>query len=278
MCAMGRKTIVTGRTAVVTGAASGIGRALTTRLAAAGSPVVACDWDEDGLAQTADLAGGTVLARKLDVRDRQGWMALAADVQEWAPEPIGMVVNNAGVTVSQSALNASPEDDDWVLDINFYGVLHGTRAFLPVLREQDAGAIVNVSSVFGLIGWPTQSAYCASKFAVRGYTEALRHELRGTGVRAVTVHPGGIATNIVKNSRHHEDDQGRTDKAELEKDFAKVARTSPDKAARTIVNGVERGKDRILVGPDAWLTCWLSRAAPVRYFDVIKALEPVVRR
>ncbi|HEY8000383.1 MAG TPA: SDR family oxidoreductase [Solirubrobacterales bacterium] len=269
---------LSGRTAVITGAASGIGRALAQRLARHGSPVAICDTDEEGLARTEETIGGEVLAQKLDVRDRHGQMAFAATVREWAPAPIGLVVNNAGVTSSQRAVDGSAEDDEWVFDVNFWGVVHGTRAFLPILLEQGEGTVVNVSSVFGLIGWPTQSAYCASKFAVRGYTESLRHELRDSPVDAVTVHPGGIATSIVANSRHHVDDLGRTDKAELEREFAQIARTSPDRAAETIHKGVVKGKDRILIGPDAAFLSLLARSVPVRYFNVIKRLEPIIRR
>ena len=237
-----------------------------------------CDHDEATLAATAETLSGEVFAQTLDVRDRHGQMAFAAAVKDWAPAPLGLVVNNAGVTVSQPAANAAPEDDEWVFDVNFWGVVHGTRAYLPILLEQDSGVIVNVSSVFGLIGWPTQSAYCASKFAVRGYTESLRHELRDSGVDAVTVHPGGIKTNIVRNSRFHSDDRGRTDRRELERDFANVAKTTPEKAAETIHTGIESGKDRILIGPDATALSTLVRAVPVRYFNVIKRLEPIVRR
>ena len=243
-----------------------------------GCPVAICDHDEATLAATAETIAGEVLARTLDVRDRHGQMAFAAEVREWAPAPIGLVVNNAGVTVSQPAATAAPEDDEWVFDVNFWGVVHGTRAYLPILLEQDFGVIVNVSSVFGLIGWPTQSAYCASKFAVRGYTESLRHELRDTGVDAVTVHPGGIKTNIVRNSRFHSDDLGRTDRRELERDFANAARTTPERAAATIHAGVESGKERILIGSDAAALSALVRTVPVRYFNVIKRLEPLVRR
>jgi short-subunit dehydrogenase len=189
-----------------------------------------------------------------------------------------MVFNNAGVTVSQTAADASPEDDQWVIDVNFWGVVHGTRAFLPILLSQNGGAIVNVSSIFGVMGWPTQSAYCASKFAVRGYTESLRHELRGTRVRAVTVHPGGIATNIVDNARFHVDDRGGSDHEALKRDFRKVARTSPEKAAETIHRGVRRGRERILIGPDAAFVSALTRIAPERYFGVIRRLEPILRR
>ncbi len=194
---------VDGRTAFISGAASGIGRAVARRLAAHGCPVAIADQDEAGLQETAELIGGPVLARTLDVRDRQAQMAFAAEVADWAPAPLGMVFNNAGVTTSQSVAEGSVEDDEWVTDINFGGVVNGVRAFLPILLRQDSGVIVNTSSVFGLIGWPNQSAYCASKFAVRGFTESLRHELRGTGVRAASVHPGGIKTNILRNARYH---------------------------------------------------------------------------
>jgi NAD(P)-dependent dehydrogenase (short-subunit alcohol dehydrogenase family) len=269
---------IDGRTAVITGAGSGIGRALAQRLARHGCPVAICDWDEAGLEETAAAIAGPVLQRKLDVRDRQGQMTFAAEVRQWAPAPLGVVVNNAGVTVSQTAADAAPEDDEWVVDVNFWGVVHGTRAYLPLLIEQGSGAIANVSSVFGLVGWPTQGAYCASKAAVKGYTESLRHEVRGTGVRAVCIHPGGIDTHIVDNARFHVDDRGGTDHEALKTDFRKVARTSPDKAAAIIHRGLRKGNDRILVGPDAYALAGLVRLAPVRYFDVIKRLEPVVRR
>jgi NAD(P)-dependent dehydrogenase (short-subunit alcohol dehydrogenase family) len=230
------------------------------------------------LQETANGLDGDVLVRKLDVSDRTAQMAFASDVREWAPQPLGMVLNNAGVTVSQLAAEAAVEDDEWVMNINFWGVVHGTRAFLPILLEQGDGAIVNVSSVFGLVGWPAQSMYCASKSAVKGYTESLRHELRATNVRAIAVHPGGIKTNIVKNARFHKDDLGNTDRTVLERDFELAARTSPRSAAKTIQLGVDGGKDRIMIGPDATALSLLVRAAPVRYFNVIKRLEPLIRR
>lgn len=268
---------VAGRTCVVTGAASGIGRAFARRVSGQGSPVVICDWDEDGLAETAASLPGPYLERRLDVRDRNAQMVLAAEVREWAPAPLGVVFNNAGVTVAQLAADSSPEDDEWVIDVNLWGVVHGTRAYLPVLLEQGSGAIVNVSSVFGLMGFPSQSAYCASKFAVRGYTESLRHELRETGVRAVCVHPGGIATHIVDNARFRSDDRGGTDHDAFAADFRKVARTSPEKAAATIQRGLEQGRERILIGPDAAAISILTRLLPVRHFDLFKRIEPILR-
>jgi NADP-dependent 3-hydroxy acid dehydrogenase YdfG len=270
---------INGRTAVITGAGSGIGQAVARRLAKHGCPVVLADWNEDGLNDTAASIGGPVLARKLDVRDRQGQMAFAAEVKEWAPAPIGLVFNNAGVTVLQGVADASPEDDQWVLDINFHGVMNGVTAFLPLLLEQRSGVIANTSSVFGLVGFPHQSAYCASKFAVRGYTEALRQELKGTGVRAVVVHPGGVKTNIVANARFRSDFRGEHQDVEsAAKDFATIARTSPEKAAKIIHEGIEKGRSRIRVGPDAVFLDLLVRAAPTRYFDIIERLEGVVRR
>lgn len=261
----------------MTGAASGIGRAFAQRLSAHGSPVVICDWNEDGLEETASSLSGPYLQRRLDVRDRNAQMVLAAEVKEWMPAPLGVVFNNAGVTVAQLAASASPEDDEWVIDVNLWGVVHGTRAYLPILLEQGSGAIVNVSSVFGLMGFPSQSAYCASKFAVRGYTESLRHELRETGVRAVCVHPGGIKTHIVDNARFHSDDRGETDHAAFAADFQKVAKTSPESAAKTIHRGLEKGRDRILIGPDAAAISLITRALPVRYYDVFKRLETLLR-
>ena len=145
----------------------------------------------------------------LDVRDADAQRDFADEVRDWAPAPLGAVFNNAGVAVASSVLDADSDDDNWLWDVNFHGVVNGTRAFLPILVEQDSGAIVNTSSVFGLAGMPNQSAYCSAKFAVRGFTDSLRQELRGTGVTAINVHPGGINTNIVRNARFRKDPDGR---------------------------------------------------------------------
>jgi NAD(P)-dependent dehydrogenase (short-subunit alcohol dehydrogenase family) len=198
---------------------------------------------------------------------------LAADVAAWAPAPIGAVFNNAGVALSSSVADASPEDDEWLLSINLDGVVHGVRAFLPLLLEQDSGAIVNTSSVFGLAGIPHQSAYCASKFAVRGFTESLRHELVGTGVRAITIHPGGVKTNIVRNGRINSDPQGLgRSEDELAADFEALSPTTPERAAEIIHRGVDAGKARILVGPDAYLFDALVRITPTHYYTVLDKL------
>ncbi len=273
------QTPLAGQTAVITGAGSGIGRGLAQRLSAHGCPVAIVDADADTLAETAGLIEGPSLVRVLDVRDRQGLLALAADVREWAPAPIGAVFNNAGVALSSSVAGASPEDDEWLLSINFDGVVHGVRAFLPVLLEQGSGAIVNTSSVFGLVGIPHQSAYCASKFAVRGFTESLRHELGGSGVRAITVHPGGVRTNIARNGRLNSDPrgEGRT-KEQLADDFEALVRTSPERAAEIIHRGIDAGKARILVGTDAYIFDALARIAPTHYYRVLDPLERMLTR
>ena len=206
-------------------------------------------------------------------------MAFAAEVAEWAPAPLGMVFNNAGVTTAQGVAEGSVEDDEWVTEINFGGVVNGTRAFLPLLLREGSGVIVNTSSVFGLMGWPFQSAYCASKFAVRGFTESLRHELRGSAVHAVAVHPGGIKTNIVRNARYHADPLRRDlSHEEVVAEFEAIAHTTPERAAEIIHRGVKAGKSRILVGPDAVFFDALVRLAPTRYFDVLARLEPLALR
>jgi NADP-dependent 3-hydroxy acid dehydrogenase YdfG len=253
-----RMSTINGRTAVITGAGSGIGQATARRLAAHGCAVALADWNEDGLEETA---------------------ASIADVKEWAPQPVGLVFNNAGVTVLQGVADASPEDDEWVRAVNFDGVVNGVTSFLPILLEQRSGVIANTSSVFGLVGFPHQSAYCASKFAVRGYTEALRQELRGTGVRAVVVHPGGVKTNIVANARFRADYRGEfADVTQAAREFATIARTTPEKAAKIIHEGIEKRKSRIRVGPDAVALDLLVRIAPTKYYDIIERLEGLVRR
>ena len=269
---------ITGRPVMITGAASGIGRGLARRLSRLGSPVAIADVDEAGLKETETSLSGGVLSRVLDVRDADDVRRFAGEVRDWLPAPLAAVFNNAGVAVTSSVLDAVPEDDQWLWDINFHGVVNGTRAFLPILADQDSGAIVNTSSVYGLAGVPYQSAYCAAKFAVRGFTDALRQELRGTGVRAVTVHPGGITTNIARNARIRRDPEGlgRT-KDQMAAQFEAMTMTTPDKAAEIIHKGLERGRARILVGPDAYLFDALARMAPTHYYDVIARVMNAMR-
>jgi NAD(P)-dependent dehydrogenase (short-subunit alcohol dehydrogenase family) len=275
---MTRRTLK-GRPAVITGAASGIGRSLARRLSGYGSPVAIADIDETGLKQTARSLRGDVLTRVLDVTDADDQHRFAAEVRDWLTAPLAAVFNNAGVAVASTVLDSDPDDDEWLRKINFGGVVNGTRAFLPLLVEQDTGVMVNTSSVYGLAGMPYQSAYCASKFAVRGFTDALRQELRGTGVSAVTVHPGGIQTNIARNARVRKDPEGKgRSREQLVSEFESILMTTPDKAANVIVSGVERGKARILIGPDAYLFDTLTRVAPTHYYDVIAVVERRLRK
>jgi NADP-dependent 3-hydroxy acid dehydrogenase YdfG len=270
--------VISGRTVVITGAASGIGRALAQRLSSHGCPVAIADVDERGLKETEASLGGPTLSKVLDVRDAQAQHDFAGEVRDWAPAPLGAVFNNAGVAMSSSVLDTVVENDDWLWDINFHGVVNGTRAFLPILVAQDSGAVVNTSSVFGLVGMPNQSAYCSAKFAVRGFTDSLRQELRGTGVRAVNVHPGGINTNIVRNARFREDPEGRSRSHEqMVQEFAAVTMTEPAKAAQVIHRGLEQGRARILIGPDARLFDALARLTPTHYYDILSTFESRLR-
>ncbi|MGW4122319.1 SDR family NAD(P)-dependent oxidoreductase [Nocardia sp. NPDC004711] len=269
---------LSGHPVMITGAASGIGRGLAQLLSRRGSPVAIADIDAEGLKQTAASLSGPVLTRVLDVRDAADQLAFADEVREWLPAPLAAVFNNAGVAVSSSVLDSVPADDEWLRQINFDGVVYGTRAFLPILVEQGSGAIVNTSSVFGLAGMPYQSAYCAAKFAVRGFTDALRQELRGTGVSAVTVHPGGIRTNIARNGRVRKDPEGKGRTHEqMAAEFEAMTMTTPEQAAEIICRGVERGKARVLVGPDAYLFDTLARVTPTHYFDVLSVVMGLVR-
>ncbi len=272
-------TPIAGRTAVISGAASGIGRALAVRLSGAGCPVAIVDLDADGLEETASLLPGPHLARALDVSDRGAQLAFAAEVAGWAPAPIGAVFNNAGVALAANVAESSGEDEEWLRKINFEGVVHGTHAYLPILLGQGSGAIVNTSSVFGLAGIPTQSAYCASKFAVRGFTESLRHELAGSGVRAVTIHPGGVRTNIARNGRMHSDPKGLgRSQAEMADEFEALVRTTPERAAEVIHKGLDSGKARILIGADAHVFDLATRITPTHYFTVLSGLERLLAR
>jgi NAD(P)-dependent dehydrogenase (short-subunit alcohol dehydrogenase family) len=259
------------KVAVVTGAGSGIGRALAQLLARKGCRLALADINEATLKETAAGLSAEVITQQLDVADRAAVYAFAARVkQQYGTAHV--VINNAGVAVAQTVNDLSWEDFEWLMGINFWGVAYGTKAFLPMLLAQDEGAIVNISSVFGLIGVPTQGAYNAAKFAVRGLTEALRHELKDTKVRSISVHPGGIRTNIARASRFYRDPLGNTDRAGMAARFDRLARTSPEQAAATIVRGIEKGSARVLIGADAVLIDRIQRLMPVRYHGVMDAM------
>jgi NAD(P)-dependent dehydrogenase (short-subunit alcohol dehydrogenase family) len=265
------------KVAVVTGAGSGIGRALAQALAAKGCRLALADVNEATLRETVQGLPTGVLAQRLDVADRAAVYAFAGSVQQHFGTA-HVVINNAGVAVSQTVNDMKWEDFEWLMGIDFWGVAYGTKAFLPMLLAQDEGAIVNLSSVFGIVGVPTQSAYNAAKFAVRGFTEALRHELKDTKVRAISVHPGGIKTNIARASRFYRDPLGNTDRDASCGRFDRLAHTTPQRAADTIVRGIEKGSARVLVGSDAVFIDLLQRLMPVRYYAVMLSVYERISR
>ena len=257
------------RVAIVTGAASGIGRAVAISLAQRGCHVALVDRDAAGLGETASLlsSGVRVSRHALDVADGAAIAALPASVQA-EHGGVDLLVNNAGVAIGGTFEQVSAEDFDWLFSINFHAVVRLTRAFLPLLKASDDARLVNVSSLFGLIAPPGQAAYCASKFAVRGFSECLRHELAETSVGVTVVHPGGVATAIARNARP----PAGVDAAEAERErtsFEAFLKMPPSEAGETIVRGVERRKPRIIVGKDAKMAALIERIMPVGYWTIL---------
>ena len=256
------------KVAVITGAGSGIGRALAQELDQKGCRLALSDVNEKGLAETAASLSKAPHTQKLDVARRDDFYAYAETVKkEFGTAHI--VINNAGVAVSQTVEKLSYEDFEWIMGINFWGVVYGTKAFLPMMLAQNDGRIINISSVFGIIGVPTQASYNAAKFAVRGFTEALRHELKRTGVKAICVHPGGIKTNIAASSRFYAGPDGSTDRQKSADRFQKLATTTPTQAAQTIIRGMEKGSERVLIGADAKVISAIARLMPERYWSLM---------
>ena len=254
---------------VITGAGSGIGRATAIRCAGLGARLALSDIDAAGLEETAGRCAGSVHTTKVDVGARDEIYAWAERVKRDVG-PADVLINNAGVSLSQTIAEMRDEDFEWLMNINFWGVTHGTKAFLPQLLARPEAHVVNLSSVFGIIAVPTQAAYNASKFAVRGYTEALRQELRATKVRVTCVHPGGIKTNIVKNGRHFADPSGKAaDLDTMARDFEREARTTADEAGRQIVDAILRERPRLLIGLDAVIIDRMQRMFPESYDKVI---------
>lgn len=256
----------TDKVAVITGAGSGIGRALAIELAGRGARLAVSDVDAVRAAETAALcekAGAAAKSYELDVADRA---AVLAHADEVAGEFGGanIVVNNAGVALGATVEEMTWEDYDWLMGINLGGVVNGTKAFLPQVIASGEGHIVNVSSVFGFVGVPTQSAYNAAKFAVRGFTEALRQEMliARHPVKVSCVHPGGIKTNIARDARGG---GAERDMEKVAEGFEKIAMTTPEKAAQTIVRGIERGTPRILIGADAYVFDAIPRLLGAAY-------------
>jgi NAD(P)-dependent dehydrogenase (short-subunit alcohol dehydrogenase family) len=263
--------------AVVTGAGSGIGRALARQLAVAGSALALADIDGAGLQQTAaslSERGVQLSTHVVDVSDESAVRALAEDVASRHGR-VTLLINNAGVALHGRFEEISLDDLRWLMGINFWGVVYGVKYFLPQLKKEPRAHIVNISSLFGLVAPVGQSAYSASKFAVRGFTEALRHELEGTSVFVSCVHPGGIRTPIARRARLGANTPpGSRDEAVAR--FDRLTPTMPDAAAARILQGVERREPRILVGGDARRIDLLQRLRPGTYWKTLarRAQEP----
>jgi len=261
-----------GKVAAITGAGSGIGRGIALVLAHRASHLALSDVDDAALAETiamversAGLSGNVkVTATHVDVTERDAVEAWATSTLEEFGQ-VNLIFNNAGVALAANVDAMTYDSFRWLMDINFWGVVHGTMAFLPHLKASGDGHVINISSVFGLLGIPSQSAYNSAKFAVRGFTDALRTELdiEQCGVSATTIHPGGIRTNIAKNARFEFSEHAdAVDAEQAALDFEKFTRTTPEKAAQLIIGAVEKNKRRALIGPDAHLFDAAARISP----------------
>ena len=265
---MSERMRLEGRTAVVTGAAGGIGRAIAESLGRRGCHLALADVDEAGMAETAELTRAVRVSRhRIDVADR---IAVAEFPSIVAAEHGGVdvLVNNAGVAVGGTFEQVSDEDFEWLFEINFWGVVRMTRAFLPLLRASGDARVVNISSVYGLIAPPEQVAYASSKFAVRGFSEALRHELEGSGIGVTVVHPGGVNTSIAEKARVP---AGVTEEeiARRRARYRKLLRLPPEIAGETIVRGIEQRQRRVLIGSDAKVISLVARLLPASYWKLL---------
>jgi len=261
------------KVAAITGASSGMGRSLAVLLASRGCHVALSDINETGLAETVKLLNGTgvkVTSQKLDVSNKEAVFAWADQVARDHGK-VNLIFNNAGVALGSAVDGGSYEDLEWIMNINFWGVVHGTKAFLPYLKDSGEGHIINTSSVFGLMAVPSQSAYNASKFAVRGFTEALRQELemQKVNVSATSVHPGGIKTNIAKAARMDNSVNKLGLSTNSTEKFEKLFTTTADEAAAVIIRGVEKNDRRVLIGKDAVAIDLMVRLFPSAYQKLV---------
>ncbi len=268
-----------GKVAVITGTGSGMGKELALQLAEKGCRLAISDINPASLEETAHSINGDVFAAPLDVSDREAFETYADKVIKHYGRA-DILINNAGVAISGRLEETSYTDFEWLMGINFWGVVHGSKSFLPQMTRQKSGTIVNMSSMLGLIALPAQGAYAASKFAVRGFTECLRQEMvmDKTGVHAICVHPGIIQTNIAKNSRFYSDPFGNTNKTEAAEEFAQMAKVTANRAACEIIKGIEKQKPRILIGNDVKFVEKLQHIRPVYYARTLKFLNGLRRK
>ena len=255
-----------GKTAAISGAGDGIGRALSQRLNAAGCHLWLSDINSETLAETCaslNEARGRVASQVVDCGQRDALFSWAEAVSA-DTSSLDALFNNAGVGYGARFADSSEESFEWLIDINFWGVVHATRAFLPLLTQAERAHLVNLSSIFGMVGIPTQSAYNAAKFAVRGFSEALQAEYLDSNLFVSSVHPGGVQTNIARSART-DGNRNMADADERDLHFRRLAKTTPERAADIILRGTARGKRRIMVGWDAWLILQLTKILPTRY-------------
>ncbi len=270
-----------GKVAVVTGTGSGIGRATAIELAKEGCSLAISDVNEKELEitrQAIEKLGVQVHAQVLDVADKKAFHDYANVVADHFGK-VNIVINNAGVAISATLENTTYEDFEWLMDINFWGMVYGSKAFLPHLKAAGEGHICNVSSVFGFMAPAGTGAYNASKFAIRGFNETLRSELdiENCGVSLSSIHPGGIKTNIARDARMDQatmEDLGM-DKAQAHAQFTQIAMTTPEKAAMTIVKGIKKNKMRILIGFDAHIIDYATRFTPILYRRLVTKLMQI---
>lgn len=267
-------TAITGSAAAITGAASGIGKALAQELASRGCDVAIADRDEAGLKAVAEEIGQSGRARvtvhRVDVADPEQIAAFAVSATSLHPR-LNILINNAGVALFGQFHEIDHAQIERLMQVNFWGVVRGVSAFMPYLAQCDEPHIVNVSSVFGMVAPPGQTAYAASKFAVRGFSESLRHELElnGSRVRLSVVHPGGVSTNVARNAAMGTGITDNLRRAQSIDRFDQIAKTTPQTAAQRIVRGIERNEKRILIGSDARMIDIVHRLVPVRYWNVL---------
>jgi short-subunit dehydrogenase len=267
-------TAIRGAAAAVTGAANGIGRALALELAASGCDLALADRDEAGLQAVAAEIGKArtrkVTVHRVDVAEPDQIEAFAQAAVAAHPR-LNILINNAGVALLGQFDEIDQAQMEWLMNINFWGVVRTTRAFLPHLARQGEAHIVNLSSIFGVIAPPGQTAYAAAKFAVRGFSESLRHELQlaASPIRLSVVHPGGVATDIARNSRTGSGMADNARRAESLERFDAFAKTKPDAAAQRIIAGIEKNAPRILIGKDAWFMDLVQRLRPGTYWPVL---------
>ncbi len=260
-----------GKTAVITGAASGIGRALAEALAARGCNLALADVNSQGLDSVRDALASNeirVTTHIVDVGDKAAITEFAEAVRR-DHGAAHLLFNNAGVAVGGQFEEVDEADFEWLVGINFWGPIRMTRAFLPLMRESGEGQITNISSIFGVIAPAGQTAYSASKFGVRGFSDALRHELDGSAIGVTTVHPGGVNTNIAKSARMPQS----ASEEDIERGLKQAADNlvmPPPKAAEIILRGVEKRARRVLVGRDAHILHWLERIWPAGYWNIVK--------